>query len=585
MQDLSKIRNIIGEYIHKSPNMEEMLKLIYVLKAWQKMSPIIELEDPSLTFEKNYLQKIDLKQLSISFSKLAKLYKLFTLYNFQPKNFQISEIEKVISFVANNDIPTIFYKEFEEYFDRRRGTFTPSIQIAELGLKLLGRIDKKIYVPFTNGFPYIQFTDKIVFAENKSTDNDFFSEILNILDNKEIIFEETDPLKNPSFTEENAPHILKQFNSVLSFPPFGMRGKLDTNEDKFHRFKFHRGTNLDVAHFEHILSQTKSKAVILMPVGFTFRASYEGEFRKYLIDSNFIETIIQLPPNLHSATSIETTFFIINKEKQNDKVKFINLKHEKFITRSGRSLVFKNINEIIDIYNKEEKIEDIQTIVSNSDIIANNYILTIDRYVIPKEVQEQQVLLNKFQLEKLENLAEIRRSQLFKDEETGIKIYELSPSDFQNAGFTIKSKRTKQIEEQKRKLQTYKLEPYDLLVSTKGTIGKIGIVGETDNTLIASQAIQVIRLSGENMKERAIALYMFFKSNLGQSILNSLVAGTAMPQISTNEIKNLKVPDFQKSDIKQLSLNFYDEIELYNKIKDYENKISKLHENFLGENK
>lgn len=585
MIDTYKSLSVISDFLHKSQDIEEMLKLIYVLKAWQTMDTIIKVEDESLTFESFYNQKIDLNKLQTIFKKLAKNNKLFQLYHFQPRYFQLNEIENIITYIAKNELPSITLTYFDEKLRGRKGDFSVSHQISELGIKLLGDIEKELYVPFTNGFAYSYYTDKKIYAENKFTDNELLSEIINILEDKEIEFVAIDPLKYPSFTEHNTPHILKQFDKVLSFPPFGMRGKVDINEDKFHRFNFHRGANLDVAHFEHILSQTKSKAVILLPVGFTFRGSYEEKFREYLIDNNLIEAIIQLPPNLHSATSIQTTFFVINKNKQNDKVFFINLQDDSFITRSGRSLVFKSLDEIIDIYSNQKEIENISILVSKEEIAKNNYILSIDRYVIPLEAKKLQKLLEQFELVKLEDIAEIRRSQLFKDEEVGKEVYELSPSDFNSAGFTIDSKRIKKIDTQYRKLQTYKLQPYDVLLSTKGTIGKVGIIGETTETLIASQAIQVIRLSGEDMKEKAISLYMFFKSELAQTVLSSRVAGAAMPQISTNEIKNLEIPVLNKQQRKQLVSSFEEEVKLYSQIDTIENKINSIHKNFLGENR
>lgn len=584
MEDF-KSKEILGDFLHKSPNIQETLKLTYILKCWQKLSEKNIIDEEQLDFLTFYNQKIDISKLEAVFKKLAKKHKVFSLYSFQSRYFNISEIEKLITYVKSYDLPFLSLPIYSSVFYDKKIDFLISYQIAELGVKLLGIIDNELYVPFTNAFIYSNYTNAKIYAENKFTDNELLSEIINILEDKEIEFVATDPLKYPSFTEQNAPHILKQFDNVLSFPPFGIRGKVDTSEDKFHRFKFHRGSNLDVAHFEHMLSQTKSKAVILLPVGFTFRGSYEEKFREYLIKNNLIEAVIQLPPNIHSATSIETTFFVINKNKTNNNVLFINLKDESFITRVGRSLAFKNIDEIVDIYTQNKEIENISVIVTNEEIASNNYILTIDRYVIPSEAKRLQKILTSFELINLENIADIRRSQLFKDEEIGEEIYEISPSDFATSGFTTKAKRTKKIEEQKRKFQTYKLEPFDVLLSTKGTIGKVGIIGETQNKLVASQANQVIRLNGETKKEDAISLYMFFKSNVGQSILNSLVAGTAMPQIATSEIKNMKVPNFTKSDKEKLSLNFNDEMELYNRIDYYTNEINKLHNDFLGVNK
>ena len=179
--------------------------------------------------------------------------------------------------------------------------------------------------------------------------------------------------------------------------------------------------------------------------------------------------------------------------------------------------------------------------ISREEIAENNYSFAIDKYVVTEKTKEVQKELEKFELIKLEDIADVRKSQLFKDEEKGLEIFEISPSDFSKAGFTLECGKIKKIESQKNRLDTYKLEPYDVLLSTKGTIGKVAIIGKIDKPLIASQAIQVIRLK-EDKEEKAIILYMFLKSNIGQTILSSITSGTVMPQISTVEVKSLGIP-------------------------------------------
>ncbi|MBD3808755.1 MAG: N-6 DNA methylase, partial [Epsilonproteobacteria bacterium] len=395
--------------------------------------------------------------LTVIFEKLSKTIKLFELYRFDAKLVDDQLLTTILSFVKNvSKLPNV---NDMFYLDKGKADgFSVSNQIAELGVKLLDGDSKELYVPFTNGFAYSYYTDKKIYADFQMSQAVIIVELINILDNGNIEFCLTDALKNPMFINPNAPHILKQFDSVLSFPPFRMKGKLDSDNDKFYRFKIHKGTVLDVAHFEHILAQTSSKAVVLMATGFTFSGGVEEAFRKYLIEQNYLEAIIQLPPNLHSATSIETVFFVINKHKSDDKVHFINLKDDSFIKRDGRRLILKDLDVILDIYENKKEIENISIIASNEEIISNNYSLAIDRYVIPQEAKELQKSLEKYELIQLEDIADIRRSQLFKDEEEGKEVYEISPSDFSKAGFTLECGKLKQIGSQYKRLQTYKLE-------------------------------------------------------------------------------------------------------------------------------
>ena len=85
-------------------------------------------------------------------------------------------------------------------------------------------------------------------------------------------------------------------------------------------------------------------------------------------------------------------------------------------------------------------------------------------------------------------------------------------------------------------------------------------------------------------KETAIVLYMFFKSDIGQAMLGQLVAGTAMPQISTNEIKKLRIPLLSEDEKKQILLNFHNEVKMYNDITNIQSNIQSIHQSFLRSN-
>ena len=561
---------------------EQAIEVFYLLKAWKILSSI-EITDDTLKYNTFFTQKVESKKLLKIFEELAKNHNIFKFYLSQHSNILKIDSDVLVA-IYNAVEDDSSYMSVNDAFYTQKGLrdFSVSNQIAELGIKLLNNENDSIYVPFSNGFAYAYETDKKIYAECQNPKSAFVSELIRIIDKRDIEFALNNPLEHPVYINPDAPHLLKQFESVLSFPPFGLRGKSDFTNDIFNRFKIHRGSNLDVAHFEHILVQCKEKAVVLMPVGFTYRAGTEEKFRGYLVENNLLDAIVQLPPNLHSATSIETTFFVINKQKSSDKVLFINLKDEQFFKRDGRKIVFENINKIVDICKNRIEIDNISTLVLNKEIKNNNYSLAIDRYVISQEAKELQKLLSSYTTVELQEIAEIRRSQLFKDEGEGKEVYELSPSDFSKAGFTREGSKLKKIGSQFKKYETYKLQPYDVLVSTKGTIGKVAIIDEISEPVIASQASQVIRVKDKN---RAIELYMFFKSEIGQAMLSQLVAGVAMPHIATSEIKKLQIPILSENQKKQVILNFNNEIKLYNEVDKINVSINQIHSNFLGNSK
>lgn len=568
----------------KQINNEDELELVYILKAWEKLSSQNKVEE-DLSFNSFYISKITLNRLSSIFNQLSQYFLIFETGKKNLSSISEPDLIKLLRMVKNvTKFPQVndaFYVERSKRNGKKGSLIIPP-QLVELGINLLNNNFEELYVPFTNGFTYSNYTEKRIYADYYYHIVSTYVELIRILEDKDITFHGVNALENPTFINSEAPHLLKEFDAVLSFPPLGFKGNIDLSNDHFQRFNYQKGLVYDVAHFEHILAQTKSKAVVLMPVGFTYRNGGEEDFRKHLIDKNLLEAIIQLPPNLLNATSVETTFFVINKHKDNEKIHFINLKDNHFLTREGRKLIFKSITEILTIYTKREEIDSISAIVHNNDVANNNYSLAIDRYVVSHDAKELQSALKQFSLVELQKIADIKKSQLLKDEGEGLEIFEISPTNFKKAGFTLELGKKKKIGLQEKRFKTYKLEPYDVLLSTKGTIGKVAIIGEVNDPMIASQAVQVIRLHCSEKKEKAIALYMFFKSELGQTILSSIVSGMAMPQISTLEIKQLEVPSFTKAQNDELLLNFNNEIEMYNKLFLLEQKIQELHQNFLS---
>ena len=564
---------------------EDAIRLIYLIKAWKVLSEENKISDKDLTFEAFYNSKITIAKLKDTLLKLSKEHYLFSLStplnsarNKMTEEALIMLLNVIQSSEAFIEVGEMIYSLRDWGYD-----YSVSLQVAELGIKLLGDTCPEIYSPFSNSHVITYFTNKKVYAESLA--DEFIVEVSKIIDHQNIEFHYTDALEKLSYINPDAPHLLKQFDCTLSFPPLGHNLKSDFyRNDSFGRFKIYNGRgNGDVAYFEHIIAQTKGKAVVLMPVGFCYRAGVELEFRKYLVSNNLLEAVIQLPPNLHNGTAIETTFFIVNKNKDNDDIQFINLNQDEFLQKHKRRIAFNDLSEIVDIYLDKKEIENTSVLVQNSYVADSTYSLSIDRYVISKEAAQLKETLALYNMLELQEVAEIRRSQMFKDEGEGVEVIELSPSDVMEAGYTYESSKSKKIGSQENKLNTYELQPYDVILSTKGTIGKVGIVGNITKPMIASQAMQVIRLN-KNSPIDPIVLYMYLKSDIGQGLLRQLVAGVAMPQIATREIKEFRVPLLSEDEMNRIVESFNDEIKLYQEIEEKRKAISNIHNNFLGKN-
>ncbi|MEA3229078.1 MAG: N-6 DNA methylase, partial [Campylobacterota bacterium] len=530
---------------------EEALYLLYILMAWKKSSDDIK---GKFSFENFYNAKIEVDKFysileeiksELVFVQLFLLNDISLLKN-STSPLQNSDLIQLCNLInATESLPyvSIGFKLIHEYINKnskKNNELYIDSSIAKLTGRLINENSKTLYIPFINNLESLHYIDnKKVYHEVKNSS--LIPELLNILNNTDITYRDSEPLTDPSFINKTAPHLLEQFDSSILFLPFGRKEDthhIDLDSDKFNRFHYHKGIILDIASAEHTLSQTKNQAILYMPVGFTYRSGSEEKFRENLIKKNYLEAIIQLAPNLNSNTSIETTIIIINKQKTDDKVQFINLKDSRFLKKDGRKVILSNFDTILDIYQNSKEIQNISANISNEEIKNNKYSFAIDRYIKSQESSEIKKHLLSYKVRELQSIANVRKSQLFSNEDEGRIIYELAPSDFTESGFTLSSNhnKLKRIKTQERKLQIYKLEKFDILVSTKGTIGKVAIfdkLSSDKNDIIVSQANVIVRLydikkESIEHKDQAIELYMFLKSNIGQNILKELVSGTAM---------------------------------------------------------
>ena len=119
-----------------------------------------------------------------------------------------------------------------------------------------------------------------------------------------------------------------------------------------------------------------------------YRGGAEQKIRKYLIDNNFIDCIIQLPSNLFFGTSIATCIMVLKKGKKDNKTLFIDATNECVKVTNNNKLTDENIARIVDIFSKREDIEHFSHLASFEDINENDYNLSVSTYVEAEDTCE-----------------------------------------------------------------------------------------------------------------------------------------------------------------------------------------------------
>lgn len=202
-----------------------------------------------------------------------------------------------------------------------------------------------------------------------------------------------DTLINPQFGDE------KPFDVIVSNPPYSIHwiGSDDPtliNDDRFAPAGvLAPKSKADFAFVLHSLSYLsgRGRAAIVCFPGIFYRGGAEQKIRKYLVDNNYIETIISLPANLFYGTSIAVNILVLSKHKTDTRIQFVDASGEDFFKKETNNNILedKHIERIIDIFDKKEDVQYIAKSVDNSIIAENDYNLSVSSYIEVKDTRPQ----------------------------------------------------------------------------------------------------------------------------------------------------------------------------------------------------
>ena len=199
-----------------------------------------------------------------------------------------------------------------------------------------------------------------------------------------------DTLLNPLHNDE------KPFDAIVSNPPYSIKWIGDGDPTLINDERFAPAGKLapksyaDYAFIMHALSYLSSKgraAIVCFP-GIFYRKGAEKTIRKYLVDNNFIDCVIQLPENLFFGTSIATCVLVMAKNKQEHKILFIDASKEFKKETNNNILEEKNIQAIIDEFRNRTDKEYFSRYVDLSEIEENDYNLSVSIYVEKEDTRE-----------------------------------------------------------------------------------------------------------------------------------------------------------------------------------------------------
>ena len=186
------------------------------------------------------------------------------------------------------------------------------------------------------------------------------------------------------------------FEAIVSNPPYSIKWDGDSNPLMINDPRFSPAgvlapkSKADLAFIMHSLSwlATNGTAAIVCFPGVLYRGGAEQKIRKYLVENNYIDAIIQLPDNLFFGTSIATCIMVLKKSKAENTTLFIDASKECVKVTNSNKLTNENIQNILNAYTERKDKEHFVKVVQNSEIAKKEYNLSVSTHVDQKDNRE-----------------------------------------------------------------------------------------------------------------------------------------------------------------------------------------------------
>ena len=199
-----------------------------------------------------------------------------------------------------------------------------------------------------------------------------------------------DTLTEPKHWDE------EPFDAIVSNPPYSIHWEGDSNTILINDERFAPAgvlapkSKADLAftmHMLHWLSTTGTAAIVEFP-GVLYRGGAEAKIRKYLLENNYVDAVIQLPPDLFFGTTIATCIIVLKKSKSDNAVLFIDASAEFVREGNKNKLSPANRSKIMAAYEKREDDPYFAKLVKNADLIANDCNISVSCYVEQEDTRE-----------------------------------------------------------------------------------------------------------------------------------------------------------------------------------------------------
>lgn len=209
---------------------------------------------------------------------------------------------------------------------------------------------------------------------------------------EDFIIERGDTLRNPVFTDPSTGG-LATFDCVIANPPFSLEqwGREIWESDPWGRSfaGLPTDSNADFAWVQHMvksMAEKRGRMAVVLPQGALFRGGVEGQIRRYLLEQDWVETVIGLAPNLFYGTGLAACILILKKKKAKERKGKVLIVDGSSLFKKGRAQNYlepEHAGQILELTQKFEDTQDRARVVTLKEIEGEDWTLNISRYVLP----------------------------------------------------------------------------------------------------------------------------------------------------------------------------------------------------------
>jgi type I restriction enzyme M protein len=186
------------------------------------------------------------------------------------------------------------------------------------------------------------------------------------------------------------------FEAIVSNPPYSINWEGDGNPLLINDPRYAPAgvlapkSKADLAFTMHMLSwlAVNGTAAIVQFPGVLYRGGSEQKIRKYLIDNNYVDAVIQLPPDLFFGTTIATCIVVLKKSKKTNDVVFINASAEFVRGGNKNKLSDANSRRILEAFIARKDVDHFAKVVSNGEIGKLDYSMSVSSYVDAEDTRD-----------------------------------------------------------------------------------------------------------------------------------------------------------------------------------------------------